>query len=104
MKIKRIVNETEYEFELTQDEVRKAYCEQQLIYDKEDIQECVYRELENESISKKEAESILKNDIALTTIATRLRDLVSKDDAFYDVLIGNEEYAVYDYLKEKANE
>ena len=94
MKIKRIVDGVEHEFELTEQERFDTYCEQEHIWDADYVRN-IYGE-EIEQMCKTEAEI----DAFIEDIAYEMRRLVDKygvgeeyalDEAFEDVMGQSEE-------------
>lgn len=81
MKIKRMINGEEYEFELTDDEVWDAYCEKQDVFDLDDTQ-MMLETNEDWILDLPTAE---KNAV-VELIARRYRERLDNDDTWYYIM------------------
>ena len=101
MKIKRIIDGKEYSFELTSEEMRNAYYEQQHFFDTEDVRSYISdmpEEFKEYSIQKES--EILDNEELLSRIAYRKRKYVDDYGMLWSVAVHE---ALKDVLREENN-
>lgn len=79
MKIKRVVNGTEMEFELTQQEMFNAYEERQHYYDVQDI-DAYLGGMEDDELMENYGLTRVEVEDAYDVIADRMRDYIDRSD------------------------
>jgi len=112
MKIKRTVNNSEMEFELTQEELHSAYYKQERNFDKEDayqrLSEMILESEEDDEVwvgqnkfTVKEIKAVMEDEEALDFIAESARERMSGYDPYLEALWGCVEDGIKEYFTEE---
>lgn len=97
MKIKRIVNGEEIEFELTASELREAYSEQDLEYMMDDVR----GHIESGSFEDEFEDAEDLTDEQIEEIARDAKRYLEDYDTFWDCYHGAIDDAIEDFIEEK---
>lgn len=96
MKIKRIVNETEMEFELTTQEL-------QTIYDKKELNDTIADVVVSINSSFTKYNNIILSNEDIEKIAQQASKNISRNDSYYEAYWNTIEQTIIDYIEDIKN-